>query len=180
MTFFSRFKIISQKIAASGGSGAAAVWGGITGALSNQTDLQDALDDKLNITDFPAQFTTELDGKTTADLGPSTDRNYVTDAELAVIQEVAELHSGSINIDFGTSGDFLTTTIAAPWITLAHKGKVKCEVFDDGTDHLEGEAALGSVLASINNIQVGVSFDILVASQHDTWGRYVVKYNEII
>lgn len=111
MSIISRLKIISQKIVSSGGSGAAAVWGAITGTLSSQTDLQNALDNKLNLIDFPAQFSIELDGKTTADLAPSTDRNYVTNAELAVIQEVASLHSGSINIDFGTSGDFLTTAV---------------------------------------------------------------------
>lgn len=177
-----RFKLFTDALSSGGGAGA--IWGAITGTLSNQTDLQNALDGKLDTT------------ATTADVNPSTDRNYVTDAELVVIGDTSgtntgdetqssiisklALISGTINIDFGISGDFLTTTVLAPWVTAGHYGKIKCEVLDDGTDHLAGEAALGCVMASVNNIVPGVSFDILVVSQHDTWGRYTVKYNEII
>jgi hypothetical protein len=182
-TLFQRFKLFTATMASSGGVGAP-VWGAITGLLSNQTDLQNALNAKLD------------DTATTAEVDPSTNRNYVTDAELVVIGNTSNtntgdetqstivtklaLHSGTVNIDFEISGDFLTTTVPALWVTASHKGKIKCEVFDDGIDHLEGEAALGNILASINNIIPGVSFDILVVSQHDTWGRYVIKYNEII
>ena len=182
-TLFQRFKLFTATMASSGGVGAP-VWGAITGLLSNQTDLQDALNAKLD------------DTSTTADVDPSVDRNYVTNAELVVVQNTSNtntgdetqstivtklaLHSGTIDIDFGISGDFLTTTVPATWVTASHNGKIKCEVLDDGTDHLEGEAALGSILASVNNIVPGVSFDLLVVSQHDTWGNYVIKYNEII
>lgn len=38
-------------VSATGGSGGSSVWGGITGTLSNQTDLQSALDAKANLID---------------------------------------------------------------------------------------------------------------------------------
>ena len=48
MSFFSRLKIISQKAVAAASSGGSSVWGAITGTLSNQTDLQNALDAKAD------------------------------------------------------------------------------------------------------------------------------------
>ena len=102
------------------------------------------------------------------------------DETLSSITTKLDLHSGSVNIDFGISGDFLKTTVNALWVTALHQGKIKCEVFDDEVDHLFGEALLGNLTASIGNIIAGVSFDVVITSQHDTWGRYIVKYNEII
>ena len=205
-SLFKRFKLFTATVA--NGGGAAAAWGAITGTLSDQTDLQSALDTKVD-ENAPITGATKTkityDSKglvmsgtdaTTADIADSTNKRYVTDAQLIVLGNTSNtnsgdetqasiisklaLNSGSINIDFGISGDFLTTTVLAAWVTAGHYGKIKCEVLDDGTDHLAGEAALGCVMASINNIVPGVSFDILVVSQHDTWGRYTIKYNEII
>jgi hypothetical protein len=201
-----KFRIFTSTLSNTGSVSIA--WGAITGTLSSQTDLQAVLDAKVDenasiigatktkITYDSKGLVTSGADATTADIAPSIDRNYVTDTQAIIIGNTSNtnsgdetqssiisklaLHSDSINIDFGVSGDFLTTTVTAPWITSAHYGKIKCEVLDDGTDHLVGEAALGCVLASVNNIVNGVSFDILVVSQHDTWGRYIIKYNEII
>lgn len=178
MTWFSRFKIISQKGDVSSGGGGSSIWGTITGLLSNQTDLQNALDakaDQSQVDTLQGDVDTLITGVTNLEGAVST-----LQTDVAAIETIIDVHSGSVNIDFGISGDFLTTTVAATWVTAGHYGKIKCEVIDDGTDHLAGEAALGCVLASVNNIVAGVSFDILVVSQHDTWGRYTVKYNEII
>jgi hypothetical protein len=172
-----RFKLFTDALS-SGGGGIGAVWGAITGTLSDQTDLQDALDTKADQSQVDALQgdvdtliidVTNLEGAITT-----------LQSDVAAIEAIIDVNSGSINIDFGVSGDFLTTTVSAPWVTSGHYGKIKCEVIDDGTDHLAGEAALGCVLASVNNIVAGVSFDIIVVSQHDTWGRYTIKYNEII
>ena len=38
-------------VSATGGGGGSSVWGGITGTLSNQTDLQNALNAKANLID---------------------------------------------------------------------------------------------------------------------------------
>src|SRR6476659_6969132 len=45
-----------------------ATWGNIAGTLSNQTDLQNELNAKLNISDFPSYFNSSFAGKTTTDL----------------------------------------------------------------------------------------------------------------
>lgn len=79
-SLFKRFKLFTTTI--SNGGGAAAAWGAITGTLSDQTDLQSALDGKLD------------DTATTADVDPSTDRNYVTDAELDLIQDTSGTNTG--------------------------------------------------------------------------------------
>jgi len=187
MTFFSRFKIISQKIAASGGSGAAAVWGGITGALSDQTDLQAALDAKLD------------DTATTAEVDPSTDRNYVTDAELDVIQNTSgtntgdetkttiidklELISGFINIGFGKDGvlsenDLVITTV--PNLNVLSTTKFQCIVENDGVDHDGEDVYLENIIATVYNIVPNTSFDIIAVAHNLTWGRYKITYKEII
>ena len=138
-----------------------------------------------------------LDTSTTSNITDSTNKRFVTDAQLVVIGNTSntntgdetqatiktklDLHSGSVNVDFGISGDFLTITVPALWVTNAlHSGKIKCEVIDDGTDHLSGEALLGGLMASVVSIQDNISFDIIIVSQHDTWGRYTIKYNEVI
>jgi hypothetical protein len=182
-TLFQRFKLFTATMASSGGIGAP-VWGAITGLLSDQTDLQSALDAKLD------------DTATTADVDPSTDRNYVTDAALVVIDNTSNtntgdetqstivtklaLHSGSVNIDFGISGDVLITTVPAVWVTTSHYGKIKCEVLNDGVEHSGEEVYIENVLANVYNIVNGVSFDIITVAHNSTSGKYVVKYNEII
>jgi len=65
-----------------GANSAVVSWGAIQGTLSDQTDLQAALDAKLDV------------GATTADIDDSTDRRYVTDAELSVIQNTSGVNTG--------------------------------------------------------------------------------------
>jgi len=133
---------------------------------------------------------------TTADINDSLDKRYVTDADLVVLSNTSntntgdetqstiisklDLHSGTVDINFGVSGDFLQVTIPAVWVTPAHINKIKCEVTDDGSDHLPGEALLGGLSASVVSVNSGISFDVIITSQHDTWGTYKLKYNEII
>ena len=87
----------------SGGGGA---WGGITGTLSDQTDLQSALDAKVEgnspitgatktkITYDSKGLVTNGTDATSADIDPSTDRNYVTDAQLVVIENTSGNNTG--------------------------------------------------------------------------------------
>lgn len=56
----------------------AATWGSITGTLSNQTDLQSALDLKLNIADFTSTANTWLGTKSTSNLAEGSNL-YFTD-----------------------------------------------------------------------------------------------------
>ena len=200
-------KIFSQSSSPSGGGGST-IWGAITGFLSNQTDLQNALDSKVDentpitgatktkITYDSKGLVTSGDDATTADIADSINKRYVSDAQLTILGNTSgtntgdetkssiitklDLHSGSVNIDFGISGDVLITTVPALWITNSHYGKIKCEVFNDGIEHTGEEVYLENILANVYNIVPNVSFDIITVAHNSTSGKYVVRYNEII
>jgi hypothetical protein len=83
-----------------------ATWGGISGTLSNQTDLQNALTNKVDknapvvgaaktkVTYDAKGLVTAGADATTADIAPSTNRNYVSDAQLAVIGNTSGVNTG--------------------------------------------------------------------------------------
>lgn len=68
------------------------VWGDITGTLSSQTDLQSALDAKLN------------NGITTSSINDSVNRRYVTDAQLTVIGNTSGTNTGDQTSVSGNAG----------------------------------------------------------------------------
>jgi hypothetical protein len=84
----------------------AVAWGGITGTLSNQTDLQTALDGKVDensaitgatktkITYDAKGLVTAGADATTADIASSTDKRYVTDAQLVVVGNTSGTNTG--------------------------------------------------------------------------------------
>ena len=90
--------------AQSGGGGG--TWGSITGTLSAQTDLQTALDTKVDenaaitgatktkITYDAKGLVTAGADATTADIADSADRRYVTDAQLTVIGNTSGTNTG--------------------------------------------------------------------------------------
>jgi len=90
---------------AGGGSGSAA-WGTIIGTLSTQTDLQTALDGKVDenaaitgatktkITYDSKGLVTSGTDATTADIADSSNKRYVTDAQLTVIGNTSNTNSG--------------------------------------------------------------------------------------
>jgi len=81
-------------------------WGSIVGTLSDQSDLQSALSAKVtgNVAITPGTGTkvtvdakglvTAVSAATTADINASTNRNYVTDAQLVVIGNTSGTNSG--------------------------------------------------------------------------------------
>jgi hypothetical protein len=75
-----------------GGGPGAAAWGDITGTLSNQTDLQTALDSKL------------ATSATTANVADSVDKRYVTDAQRTVIQNTSGTNTGDQTTISGNAG----------------------------------------------------------------------------
>lgn len=100
------------------GVGGSAVWGGITGTLSSQTDLQSALDGKSNtghthtesdITDLAhydsTDFDTDLATKTLDDVGAGTTNKHFTatdESKLDGIQAGAEVNAvDSVNAQTG-------------------------------------------------------------------------------
>ena len=88
------------------GGGGGGTWGSITGTLSDQTDLQSALDGKVDenaaITgDTKTKITYDAKGlvtagadATTADIADSADKRYVTDAQLTVIDNTSGTNTG--------------------------------------------------------------------------------------
>jgi len=97
-------------------TGSGAAWGGITGTLSSQTDLQTALDGKVDensvivgatktkITyDAKGLITSGADA-TTADIAASTNKNYVTDAQQIVIGNTSGTNTGDQTSIVGITG----------------------------------------------------------------------------
>ena len=88
------------------GGGGGTTWGSITGTLSNQTDLQTALDGKVDentaitgatktkITYDAKGLVTAGADATTADIADSSNKRYVTDANLTVIQNTSGTNTG--------------------------------------------------------------------------------------
>ena len=89
-----------------GGGGGGGTWGSITGTLSAQTDLQTALDGKVDenatitgatktkITYDAKGLVTSGADATTADIADSTNKRYVTDANLVVIGNTSGTNTG--------------------------------------------------------------------------------------
>jgi len=88
----------------------APAWGDITGTLSNQTDLQTALDGKVDenasitgatktkITYDAKGLVTAGADATTADIADSSNKRYVTDAQLTVIGNTSGTNTGDQDI----------------------------------------------------------------------------------
>ena len=84
----------------------AVAWGGVTGTLSNQTDLQTALDGKVDentaitgatktkVTYDAKGLVTGGADATTADIADSTNKRYVTDAQLVVVGNTSGTNTG--------------------------------------------------------------------------------------
>jgi hypothetical protein len=91
-------------------------WGGITGTLSSQTDLQTTLDGKVDenaaivggtntkITYDTKGLVTAGAAATTADINDSTNRRYVTDAQLTVIGNTSGTNTGDQTSIVGITG----------------------------------------------------------------------------
>lgn len=101
------------------------VWGSITGTLSSQTDLQTALDGKVDenaaitgatktkITYDAKGLVTSGADATTADIAASTDKNYVTDAQLTVIGNTSGTNSGNQTLANTSNATSHTVTLSA-------------------------------------------------------------------
>ena len=99
----------------SGGGGSTA-WGAITGTLSSQTDLQTALDGKVDenaaitgatktkVTYDAKGLVTAGADATTADIADSTNKRYVTDAQATVIGNTSGTNTGDNAVNSLYSG----------------------------------------------------------------------------
>ena len=120
----------------------AVAWGGVTGTLSNQTDLQTALDGKVDentaitgatktkITYDAKGLVTAGADATTADIADSTNRRYITDAQLVVVGNTSGTNTG----DNATNSQY-SGLAASKQDTLVSGTNIKT---------IEGQSLLGS------------------------------------
>jgi len=120
----------------------AVAWGGITGTLSTQTDLQTALDAKVDenaaitgatktkVTYDAKGLVTAGADATTADIADSSNKRYVTDANLTVIQNTSGTNTG----DNATNSQY-SGLAASKQDTLVSATNIKT---------IEGQSLLGS------------------------------------
>jgi hypothetical protein len=99
-----------------GGPGGATAWGTITGTISAQTDLQTALDGKVDentaiVAGTATKITYDTKGlvtvgaaATTADINDSSNRRYVTDAQQTVISNTSGTNTGDQTSIVGITG----------------------------------------------------------------------------
>jgi hypothetical protein len=107
-----------------GGSGGVA-WGSITGTLSTQTDLQTALDGKVDenaaiVAATKTKITYDAKGlvtagadATTADIADSTNKRYVTDANLTVIGNTSGTNTGNQTLANTSDATSHTVTLSS-------------------------------------------------------------------
>lgn len=139
------------------GGGGGGVWGSITGTLSAQTDLQSALDGKATSAqgakaDSALQPNTPITGATktkitydadglvtggadatTADIADSTNKRYVTDAQLTVIGNTSGTNTGDQTSVTGNAGTATKLATARNIDGQAFDGSADVTVIAPGT-----------------------------------------------
>ena len=136
-------------VAVGGGGGGGGTWGSIAGTLSNQTDLQTALNAKLPTT------------ATTASIADSTNKRYVTDANLITIGNQSGTNTGdetnaTIKTKLGAAGTaadgYLTQ---ANWNTFNNKqpalGFTAENIANKATDFTIVNNTLYPTVQAVNN-----------------------------
>jgi hypothetical protein len=128
---FVKVKMTEDGLEFVAGAGVTAEWGDITGDISDQADLQAALDAKVdkNVAITGAtktKITYDADGlvtagadATTADIADSSNKRYVTDAQLVVVGNTSGTNTGDVTIsdtseiDLALAGQALSASLVA-------------------------------------------------------------------
>lgn len=79
----------------------------------------------------------------------------------------------SQEVNFGTSSDYVSTTVAAAWVTPTTV--ITLVITPNLTDHDIEDVLLEEIKCTYGNIVNGVSFDINVFAPNETHGRYIIK-----
>ena len=140
-------------------------WGGITGSIASQGDLQAALDAKLDDSQASAYGLTLLAAV-----------NAAAARALLGISGTVQTVSGQVDFGYATGGEgnFATVTVAAPWVTPT--STIICSPLSTATaDHAPDDYALEGLKAYATNIVNGVGFDIVAVADYATWGKYNVQ-----
>jgi len=130
------------------GSGGAVTWGDVVGTLSNQTDLQAALDTKVDenagivgatktkITYDAKGLVTAGADATTADIADSVNKRYVTDANLTTIGNQSGTNTGDNATNSQYSGLISNAThtgevTGATALTIANNAVITARIADN-------------------------------------------------
>jgi len=162
----------SGNITIAGGGG---TWGSITGTLSNQTDLQTALDGKVDenaaitgatktkITYDAKGLVTAGADATTADIADSTDKRYVTDAQLVVVGNTSGTNTG----DNATNSQY-SGLAASKQDTLVSATNIKTinstTVLGSGDIAVQATLVSGTNIKTINSTSLLGSGDIVLSA----------------
>ena len=136
------------------GGGGSATWGAITGTLSSQTDLQTALDGKVDenaaiigatktkITYDAKGLVTAGTDATTADIADSTDKRYVTEAEKTKLANTSGTNTGDQTITL--TGDVTGTGTGSFAATIANNAVTLAKIQDLTTARILGRVTAGT------------------------------------
>ena len=143
-----------------------ATWGSITGTLSSQTDLQTALDTKVDenaaiVGATKTKITYDVKGlitagadATTSDIADSTNKRYVTDAQLVIIGNTSGTNTG----DNATNSQY-SGLAASKQDTLISATNIK--TINSTTLLGSGDLAVQPTLVSATNIKTINSISLL-------------------
>jgi len=152
-------------------------WGDINGILSDQTDLQDALDLKYDSADFNSDFDTRLGTKTTDDLSEGATNLY---------DKPVSLTSGTGISATGTYPNFtITNTDKGTSAVSTHESTyVHADIFHKSSDDTDGisEGATNKFdktvsLTQGNNITITGTYPNFTIAATDTDTNDKVKYD---
>ena len=134
--------------------GGSATWGAITGTLSSQTDLQTALDGKVDenaaiigatktkITYDAKGLVTAGTDATTADIADSTDKRYVTEAEKTKLASTSGTNTGDQTITL--TGDVTGSGTGSFAASIANNAVTLAKIQDLTTARILGRVTAGT------------------------------------
>lgn len=119
-------------------------WGNITGTLSNQTDLQSALDLKFDAADFSTDFDTNFSSKTTTDLTEGINLYYTEGRVTANTSVTSNTTHKGLTTAHGTTGDIVGTSDSQ---VLSNKNMI--DLTTRFQDNLDGTKLAGFELVNL-------------------------------
>lgn len=153
----------------------AVAWGGVTGTLSNQTDLQTALDGKVDensaitgatktkVTYDAKGLVTAGADATTADIADSTNKRYVTDAQLVVVGNTSGTNTGDNAVNSLYSG--LATSKQDTLVSATNIKTVNStSLLGSGDVAVQATLVSGTNIKTINSTSLLGSGDIVLSA----------------
>jgi hypothetical protein len=85
----------------------------------------------------------------------------------------SSVFTASTTVDFGTSDDLVSATVAATWADTTKT--IVLSILPNTTDHDYEDVIIEQLSCTYGNIVNGVSFDVFVHAPETTWGRYIIN-----